>query len=89
MGIPKSDKLIRLVVDFGDEDIRWVVTNIKQHIGDLDECNLVLKGLCFPFITNLKPVKMMGVESTAMIMPGEIERGITLTVNAKPGIKLL
>jgi methionyl-tRNA synthetase len=87
--IPKSDKLLKLEVDFGEETPRIVVTNIKQYIGDSQECVEVLTGLSFPFITNLKPAKMMGIESTAMIMPGEIERGITFMLNARPGIKLL
>jgi tRNA-binding EMAP/Myf-like protein len=41
------------------------------------------------FITNLKPVTMMGIESTAMIMPGEIEKGFVITVQGQIGITLL
>lgn len=93
--VPKSEKLIKLEVDFGDlpdggRDTRIVVTNIKQHIGDTQECIDVLTGLSFPFVTNLKPVKMMGVESHAMIMPGEIEkRGLVFSVNGSSGINIL
>lgn len=82
--VPKSNKLIKLTVDFGTET-RTVVTNIKPLLTDTQ----ILVSMSFPFITNLKPVIMMGIESTAMIMPGEIESGDMVTVNGKPGTKLL
>ena len=63
--VPKSNKLLRLTVDFGSEDIRTVVTNIKPRLADWT----VLHGLMCNFVTNLKPVIMMGIESQAMIMP--------------------
>jgi methionine--tRNA ligase beta chain len=79
--VPKSDKLIKLSVDFGD--IRTVVTNIKPQLKDPKS----LEGKTFLFITNLEPVKMMGIESHAMILPGEIE-SIT-TIDSKVGTKIL
>lgn len=82
--VPKSNKLIKLTVDFGTET-RTVVTNIKPLLTDPQS----LVSLTFPSITNLKPVTMMGIESTAMIMPGEIESGNMVTVNGVPGTKLL
>ena len=86
--VPKSDKLIKLEVDFGEDTPRVVVTNIKPSLGEhyVDK----LEGYSFLFITNLKPVKMMGIESQAMIMPGELENGTPVfVVNAKPGTKIL
>jgi methionyl-tRNA synthetase len=94
--VPKSSKLIKLTVDFGTET-RIVVTNIKPLI---NECKSVPLGLgisrslvdkSFAFITNLKPVTMMGIESTAMIMPGEVELGKLAVIRAttEPGTKLL
>lgn len=86
--VPKSDKLIKLEVDFGEDTPRVVVTNIKPSLGE----NYVdkLEGYSFLFITNLKPVKMMGIESQAMIMPGELENGTpAFVVNTKPGTKIL
>ena len=96
--VPKSNKLIKLTVDFGNET-RTVVTNIKPLLNPSDEtvaANLRTSlGMAmsivdkkFAFITNLKPVTMMGIESTAMIMPGEIESGNVVTVNGTPGTKL-
>lgn len=89
--VPKSDKLIKLTVNFGDET-KTVVTNIKPYVTKSPEGKYIyLEGQCFPFITNLKPVKMMGIESHGMIMPGtEIESGnMLLGVNALPGLKIL
>ena len=97
--VPKSNKLIKLTVDFGNET-RTVVTNIKPLLNPSDEtvaANLRTSlGMAmsivdkkFAFITNLKPVTMMGIESTAMIMPGEIESGNVVTVNGTPGTKLM
>jgi methionyl-tRNA synthetase len=99
--VPKSNKLIKLTVDFGTET-RTVVTNIKPLLNPTDEviaanlrCSLgvamSIVNKSFAFITNLKPVIMMGVESTAMILPGEIEIGKVITINGlvEPGTKLL
>lgn len=63
--VPKSDKMLKLTVDFGAEK-RTVMTNIGNRIGDLSivDCQM-------PFIMNLKPMKIMGIESSAMIMVAE------------------
>lgn len=82
--VPKADKLLQLTVDFGNES-RTVVTNIKPDLEDANELN----GKSFPFVMNLKPVTMMGVESTAMIMPGDLKNGNMVTCNGKLGVKLL
>jgi methionine--tRNA ligase beta chain len=82
--VPKSDKLLKLTVRFG-EGIQVVVTNIKPHL--INPQWMVKKD--FLFITNLKPVKMMGIESTAMILPGELGEGRGFTVNGVDGTKVL
>lgn len=80
-----SDKMLKLTVDFGTEK-RIVMTNI----GNRENLPELLVGFQFPFIMNLKPAKMMGVESTAMIMipenNGELEFSST---RFKNGSKLL
>jgi methionine--tRNA ligase beta chain len=88
--VPKSDKLIKLEVDFGEDTLRTVVTNIKPTLGEnyID----MLSGKTVLFVTNLKPVKMMGVESTAMIIPGfyDVDGNVTLsTISSKPGLSVL
>lgn len=62
--VPKSYGL-KLTVDFGNEDVRSVFTNLgKTHEPE----NLV--NLTLPFITNLEPSVIKGVNSEAMIMVG-------------------
>jgi methionyl-tRNA synthetase len=70
--VPNSKKLLKLMVIFGPnkEDIKTVVTNL----GDKFEPEYFI-GLWSPFITNLAYVKMMGVESQAMILVGTKEDG--------------
>ena len=96
--VPKSNKLIKLTVDFGTET-RVVVTNIKPLLKSDSEIAESIKMILgesmslvdkkFAFITNLKPVTMMGIESTAMILPGEIESGLIISVKGGIGTKLL
>lgn len=62
--VPKSYGL-KLTVDFGGDDIRTVFTNIgKTHTPEQ------LVNLTMPFITNLTPTTIKGVNSQAMIMAG-------------------
>jgi methionyl-tRNA synthetase len=65
--VPKSDKLLKLTVIFGanEEDEKTVVTNIGATVEPDD-----LLALTMPFIVNLKPSKMMGITSEAMIVVG-------------------
>jgi len=87
--IPKSSKLIKLTVSFGEDDIRTVVTNIKNQLIDIKGSFTCIEGVSFLFITNLHPVQMMGIESTAMIMPGELEKSLLCEVIAQSGTKIL
>lgn len=62
--VPKSYGL-KLTVRFGEDDVRTVFTNIgKTHLPEH------LIGLTMPFITNLAPSIIKGVNSQAMIMVG-------------------
>ncbi|MEP6993236.1 MAG: tRNA-binding protein, partial [Acidobacteriota bacterium] len=53
--IPKSDKLVRLIVDFGDHT-RRILAGMKQEREDLR----VLEGRQALFVVNLEPRPMMG-----------------------------
>jgi len=65
--IPKSDKLLKLSVFFGAGiGLKPCVTNL----GAYSEPEVFI-GARMPFIMNLKPSKMMGVESEVMIMVAE------------------
>jgi methionyl-tRNA synthetase len=85
--VPKSKKLIKLEVDFDEESPRVVLTNIKPILGE-DYVEKLLNNT-FLFITNLKPVEMMGIESQAMILVGELEEKGLTSINSKPGTLIL
>lgn len=82
--MPKSDKMLKLEVSFGDGDIRTVMTNIGNRV-DIDN----LEGAQLPFITNLEPAKIMGVMSEAMIMIAENNEGELQFERFTNGAKLL
>ncbi|RCV62741.1 methionyl-tRNA synthetase [Methanophagales archaeon] len=65
-----SKKLIKLEVDVGDET-RQLVAGIAE---EYNPENLI--GKLVPILANLKPVKLMGVESQGMIL--------AVDVNGKP-----
>jgi len=61
--IEGSDKLLKLVVNFGDHE-RQVLSGIAAFFPNPEE----LVGKKCPFVTNLAPRVMMGLESQAMIL---------------------
>ena len=71
--IPGSKKLIKLKVDAGEE--RTVVAGLKGHYTEED-----LIGTEVLLITNLAPVKLMGVESHGMVLAASDEAGLHLLV---------
>ena len=66
----KSEKLIRLVVDFGDEK-RIIFTGVRTF-GYTNEDFLDKQ---FFFVTNLAPRKMMNEESQGMILAVDLPAG--------------
>ena len=61
--IEGSDRLLKLQVNFGSEGMKQVLSGIKKDISASD-----IKGKQAIFVVNLKPRKMMGLESQAMIL---------------------
>ena len=57
-----TDKLLKLQVDFGDEK-RQIVSGIAQFYAPEK-----LVGKQFPFVTNLEPRVIRGIESQGMIL---------------------
>lgn len=57
-----SEKLLKLRVQFGDEE-RQILSGIAKFISPEQ-----LVGMKVPFVTNLKPRMMMGLESNGMIL---------------------
>jgi methionyl-tRNA synthetase len=80
-----SKKLVRLQVDLGDES-RQVVAGIA----DAYEAE-VLVGKTVILVANLKPAKLMGVESNGMVLAGSIDgKAVLCTFDAGvlPGTKV-
>ncbi len=83
--VEKSDKLLKLEVDFGEEK-RQVISGIaKEYLPE----DLVNKE--FTFITNLEPRSIMGLESQGMILAADVEGKAVLlspTSEIPPGTKI-
>jgi len=62
--IEGSEKLLKLKVNFAEPEPRQVLSGIAPYFEDPQ----VLVGRRYPFVTNLPPRVMMGLESQAMIL---------------------
>ena len=59
-----SEKLLKLSVDFGEENPRQVLSGIAKYFQDAS----LLVGKRCAFVTNLEPRPLMGLKSEAMIL---------------------
>jgi tRNA-binding protein len=71
--IEKSDKLVRLTVNFG-EFKRTILVGMKQ---EREDAKAEIEGKQALFIVNLEPKKMMGELSEGMLLDIGYENGIT------------
>jgi len=81
--VPKSDKLLKLSLDAGDGTPRQILSGIAQHYAPE-----ALVGKRVLIVANLKPRKMMGLESQGMVLAASDETGLfvaTVTGDVKPG----
>jgi len=69
--VPKSSKLLKLKIEMGEE--RTIVAGIAKDYKPED-----LIGRKIVVVANLKPTKLMGVESHGMLLASETEDGLTL-----------
>jgi methionine--tRNA ligase beta chain len=76
--IEQSEKLLKLSVDFGEEKPRQVLSGISKFVTPED-----LIGNIFPFVTNLPPRMMVGLESQAMILAVSDDNGLALLKPSK------
>ena len=67
--VPKSNKLLKETVKFGDE-VRTIVSGIAKHYKPEE-----MVGKKVVFVTNLAPRKVCGIMSEGMIMAAEDEDG--------------
>jgi methionyl-tRNA synthetase len=79
--VPKSKKLIKLLVDLGTEQ-RTILAGIAEAYQPES-----LVGKTIVIVANLKPAKLMGIESNGMVLAASPEGGkpVLLTVEAEPG----
>ncbi|MEX0652470.1 MAG: hypothetical protein WD509_02955 [Candidatus Paceibacterota bacterium] len=68
--VPDTDKLVRLGVDFDEEEHRQIISGIAEYA---EASTLV--GRKFPFVTNLEPRTIRGLESNGMILAVTSEKG--------------
>ncbi len=82
--VPKSSKLIKLKIDIGEE--RTIVAGIGKDYKPEE-----LIGKTIVVVANLKPAKLMGVESHGMLLATDTEKGLTVLAfdrEAKTGGKI-
>ena len=82
----KSDKLLVLQIDLGEENLRQVVSGIALYYKPED-----LIGKKVTVVSNLKPAKLRGIESNGMILAADTDAGVKVLFadeDAKPGSKV-
>jgi methionyl-tRNA synthetase len=82
--VPKSNKLLKLTVDIGEE--RTIVAGVGKDYTPAD-----LIGKKIVIVANLKPVKLIGVESYGMLLATDTDKGLTVLTfdrEAKTGAKI-
>ncbi len=88
--VPKSRNLLKLSVDIGENQPRTIVSGIKNWYKSEDLMNKSIIVL-----VNLKPRKMMGIESQGMLLAADVdETAVLLKVDdkflekMKPGLSI-
>jgi methionyl-tRNA synthetase len=84
--VPETDKLIKCTIDFGEMGQRTIVSGIAQWKKPEE-----LVGKRLPYIVNLAPRMLRGVESQGMLIAASDEEGVALLNperNVPPGTKL-
>ena len=78
--VPKSKKLLKLKVDVGSEQ-RTIVAGIAEAYQPEQ-----LVGRTIVIVANLKPAKLMGVESNGMVLAASPEGGLPTLVSVDPAL---
>ena len=84
--VPETDKLIKCTVDLGEHDIRTIVSGIAEW-----KTPEALVGKRLPYIVNLAPRVLKGIESQGMLLAASDESGVALLYperDVAPGTKL-
>jgi len=78
--VPKSKKLIKMRVDVGTEQ-RTIVAGIAEAYQP-DQ----LVGRAIVIVANLKPAKLMGIESNGMVLAASVEGGAPMLLSVDPSM---
>ena len=71
--VPKSDRLLRLEVECGEEEPRQILAGIAAHYAPE-----ALVGRSIVIVANLAPRKMMGLESQGMVLAASDADGLSV-----------
>ena len=71
-----ADKLLKLMVDVGEEMPRQIISGIKEYFEDIQ----VLVGKQCPFLVNLQPRVIRGFDSQGMILASNHEEVFALFI---------
>jgi methionyl-tRNA synthetase len=85
--VPEADKLLKLTVDVGEEAPRQIISGIREFFEDPQ----VLVGRQCPFLVNLAPRVIRGLESQGMILAAGDEGAFALlhpSQEVAPGTKV-
>lgn len=72
--VPETDKLLRLEVAVGEDEPRQVISGIREYFADPQ----ALVGRSCPFLCNLEPRTIRGLESQAMILAADHDETFAL-----------
>ena len=71
--VPDTDKLIKCTIDFGEAGQRTIVSGIAEWKKPEE-----LVGKLLPYVFNLTPRMLRGVESQGMLLAASDENGVAL-----------
>lgn len=84
--VPETDKLIKCTIDFGELGTRTIVSGIAEWKKPEE-----LVGKQLPYIVNLAPRMLRGVESQGMLLATHAPEGVALLtpdLDVTPGTKV-
>ncbi|OGG77856.1 hypothetical protein A3B35_02345 [Candidatus Kaiserbacteria bacterium RIFCSPLOWO2_01_FULL_54_24] len=84
--VPETDKLIKCTIDFGEMGTRTIISGIAQWKTPEE-----LVGKQLPYVVNLAPKVLRGIESQGMLLAASDETGVALLFSERampPGAKL-
>lgn len=84
--IPDADKLLRLEVDVGEDNLRQILSGIAEHVSPED-----LVGRQLLFVINLEPRVIRGLVSNGMLLAAGGEGTFSLlypSIQVPPGTRI-